>query len=284
MINKLIEYSNENGYWKTFKKIINFFIVLIKNIISFLFNKFSTNNLIHKRRIKISADLSKKMNNIVKYGPFKGFILGDGYKWGKADIGNMLLGLYEQEVLQSLQQNSNNRNTLIDLGAADGYFAIGCLVSKIFDKVYAFEISEESKKNLSYNADLNKVSEQLEIFGKATTKFPLSLLEKGINYSQSVILCDIEGGEFELFDDEVFNSLKDAVIIIEIHDWHKDGFNRYKRLQERADKYFNITKLTTKCRDLSIFPELFHLSDNDRWLVCSEGRHYLTTWLRLDPK
>lgn len=284
MINKLTDYSKKYGYLLTCKKIIQFSFVILKNKVVDFFGRFSVNSIIHKRRIKLSDDLSKKMDNTVRYGPFKGFLLGKGFEWSKADIGNMLLGLYEKEVLQAICEVSNNRKVLIDLGAADGYFAIGCLISNMFNNVYCYELSEKSRKNLFNNAVLNRVQDRIEITGIATNSFPVELQKKGVDFSQSVVLCDIEGGEFELFDDNVLNALKDTIIIIEIHDWHKDGASRYKKLQERAVKYFNITKLTTRSRDLSLFPELAHLSDDDRWLVCSEGRHYLTTWLKLDPK
>ena len=51
-----------------------------------------------------------------------------------------------------------------------------------------------------------------------------------------------------------------------------------------AKPFFKISKLTTTSRDLSKFPELFDLPDSERWLIASEGRSKLMTWLRLDPR
>lgn len=283
-LDRLIRYTRKYGLLKTCATIARYVFYFLNCNIRIFLGKFSVNFLINKRRIQISKSLSKQMNATVRYGPFSGFILGTDYEWGKADIGNMLLGLYEKEVLQSLHEVPASHRTLVDVGAADGYFAIGCLVANLFDTVYCFESSPEAQKKLSDNASLNHVQDRIEIFGAVTNTLPFELQKKGVDISKCVVLCDIEGGEFEVFDERALKALKDAVILIEIHDWHKNGTKRYQGLRERAEKYFNLTKLTTGSRNLSLFPELAGLSDNDRWLLCSEGRHCLTTWLRLDPK
>jgi hypothetical protein len=100
-----------------------------------------------------------------------------------------------------------------------------------------------------------------------------------------VLLVDIEGGEFDLFDVKLFKALKGSIIFIELHDWMiNDGDNKLAKLKSEASKYFNFTEITTTSRDLSVFPELRSFNDTDRWLICSESRKKLMTWLRLDPK
>lgn len=266
------------------RKIVQYIFHVFKNLNRNVLGRFSLNNLINLRRIKLSESLLKLMDNTVHYGKFKGLLLNDKYEWNRADVGNMLLGLYEKEVTESLSSVPPSHKTLVDLGSADGYFAIGCLVAKMFDKVYCFETSFKRQKILINNALLNHVEDRVEVYGTATNKFPFELQKKGVDISKCVIISDIEGGEFEVFDKIVLEALKESITIIEIHEWHKNGINRYRRLQKRAKKHFAITKLTTRGRDLSIFPEIAELADNDRWLLCSEGRHHLTTWIRLDPK
>ena len=150
--------------------------------------------------------------------------------------------------------------------------------------MYCFETSVKRQRILISNALLNHVEDYIEVYGTATNKFPFELQKNGVDISKCVIISDIEGGEFEVFDKRALEVLKESIIIIEIHEWHKNGIKNYNALQKRAKKHFNITKLTTQGRDLSVFPEIAELADNDRWLLCSEGRHHLTTWLRLDPK
>lgn len=82
----------------------------------------------------------------------------------------------------------------------------------------------------------------------------------------------------------MFENLKRSIIFIEIHEWFfKDGEKKLKQLLNNAKPFFKISKLTTSSRDLSIFPELSNLIDSERWLIASEGRARLMTWLRFDP-
>ncbi len=124
---------------------------------------------------------------------------------------------------------------------------------------------------------------KLNIFGEATQDFYLSISKKDLD--KAVILIDIEGGEFSLLNRESFTHLKNSIIFIELHDWFfKDGKEKLTKLMNDAKHFFKISTLTTTSRDLSKFPELKDYSDSDRWLLASEGRSKLMTWLRLDPK
>ena len=79
--------------------------------------------------------------------------------------------------------------------------------------------------------------------------------------------------------------LNKAKIIIEIHPWMvENGYSKYISLKKIASKYFTLTELTTTNRDLSVYKELDKFSDNDRWLLCSEGRSFRMNWLVLTPR
>jgi len=173
---------------------------------------------------------------------------------------------------------------LINLGAADGYYAIGSLVAKLFKKTYCYEISTSSQKNIIENAKLNKVSNNVEVFGIATHKFANELINRGVNLSKSVVICDIEGSEFALFTKEVLAMLKRSIVIIEIHDWQKNGAKKLSKLRENAKRYFNISEIITGSRDSNNFKELALLRNSDKWLICSENRQFGQKWLKLEPK
>ena len=237
---------------------------------------------IFKRRIFLSNKLNKEFDGVIRYGPFKGFKFGEKSWWGLTDRANMLLGLYEQEVLRSLQTIPKKYKTFIELGAADGYYGIGVLVGGIFEKSYCFEISLDGQKTIEQNAKLNNVFNNVKIRGKADKDFYKDLQNDEI--AQSVLFVDIEGDEFNLFDKNIFEKFKKSIIYIELHDWFfTDGNEKLKKLEEDAKEYFSIEKITMTSRDLSVFEELNEMSDTDRWLICSEGRMKLMTWWRLDP-
>ena len=161
---------------------------------------------------------------------------------------------------------------------------MGSLVGKLFKKTYCYETSEDGRASIKASAKINNVAQNIHIFGHADKDFYLDLIKFGVDFSKSVILCDIEGNEFKLFNKNTLKMLKEALIVIEIHDWHKNGAKNFVKLKENASKYFKISEITTGVRDLSIFPEIQNIKDDHRWLICSEGRHYAQTWLKLEPK
>ena len=238
---------------------------------------------IHKKRKLLSQELSAVMNNTIKYGPFAGMIFSRDHWWGNSDRGAMLLGIYEQEILNAIMSVQNKYNVFIDLGAADGYYSIGSLISQKFNVSYAFEISIKGREVIQKNATLNNCSNKLHIFGEATKNFYKSIPKKELD--SAVILIDIEGAEFSLFDSELFSNLKKSIIFIELHDWiFKDGKKKLEILLKEIRPFFKVSTLRTASRDLSRFSELSEYSDSERWLIASEGRPRLMSWLRLDPK
>ena len=128
--------------------------------------------------------------------------MNDKVSWGKGDIGSKIYGIYENKIQQKLKDIS--KPILIDIGAADGFFAIGCLKSKICEFCYAFEETKKSRENLHLTAKINNVKNKLSIMGEVTKDNFLSLLPLEIDFSKTTILCDIEGGEFDFFTKSSF--------------------------------------------------------------------------------
>ena len=255
---------------KFFLKVFRFFLKVLRG-----------EDSIRIRRSYLSKHISNIFNHKVHYGPFKGLVLGKTL-WGTTDRASMILGLYEQEVLNSIVRLPKKYKFFIDLGAADGYYAIGVLKNQFFSKSFCFEMSEKGRQIIQENAELNHVEKDITIHGVATKDF--YKLIPNINLSHSVMLVDIEGAEFDLFDYECLKTFRKSIIFIELHEsLVKNGLNKKNKLIENAKHFFKVSELTTTARDLSCFQELKDLNDNDRWLICSEGRDKLMTWLRLDP-
>ena len=253
----------------------------IKKLFQFFLKIVTGRDSIRMRRLFLSKLISQRFDNQIQYGPFKGLILGRGV-WSSTDRAAMIFGLYEQEVLNSISILPKKYTNFIDLGAADGYYGIGVLINKLFDKSYCFEISQKGREVIRENAELNNVSQDLIVHGEAAAEFYNLIPE--CNLENSVMLVDIEGAEFDLLDRDCLKAFSKSIIFIELHDWLvKDGLAKKNKLLETAKCFFKITELTTESRDLSKFDELKDFSDTDRWLICSEGRDRRMVWLRLDP-
>ena len=114
----------------------------------------------------LSYEHAKKHNFIVQYGIFKNLKMNHDISWGRGDIASKIYGFYENKIQQKLKDINNP--ILIDIGAADGFFAIGSLKSKICEFCYAFEETKKSRENLSKTAKINNVQKKLSIIGKVT--------------------------------------------------------------------------------------------------------------------
>ena len=288
IINKYINTAKKNGYLNANKKALLWILhfARISQTLKYILRKLgirTTYDAVSFRRVELSKKLDKLFNSTVQYGPFKGLKFSDKSYWGSDDRGSMLLGIYEKEVLESLQNIPKKYKTFIDLGAADGYYGIGVLVNNLFEKSICYEINEKGRVIIKENAHINKVSKKIEIRGVAKNNF-YNELDKNI-LSNSVLFIDIEGEEFGLIDKNTFAAFSQSIIFIELHDWFfEDGLEKRKKIKNESSLTHITSEITMKERDLSIFPELKKFHDSDRWLICSEGRSQLMTWLRFDPK
>jgi hypothetical protein len=273
---KFLEKIQEDGVLAALEKLISWSIFTLKHNLGISCPS-------EKRRKFLSNKLLEEFNGVIRYGLFTGLKFSSDNSWGVGERASMLLGLYEKEILTSLQNIPSKYKTFIDLGAADGYYGIGALVNGMFEKSYCYEMNVAGQKIIKKNAELNNVASKVVIRGFADKYFYKDL--KNDEIDQSVLLVDIEGAEFNLFDKNLFKKFSKSIIYIELHPWifKNDGQEELHKLEKDAREYFTIEKITTTSRDLSKFEELKKWSDTDRWLICSEGRNKLMTWWRLDP-
>jgi len=218
----------------------------------------------------------------VKYGPFAGLRLTTPHSWHPSNRGNMLLGLYEKEVVISIVSSSHQKDYFIDIGAADGYFCLGVLAAKLFKHSYSFESTSKGQEIILANAKLNNLTKQISLFGKAEKNFLANIPKSHVK--NSLVLMDIEGAEFDLLTSDVIENLKGAHLIIELHHMFLDNGNLLlSSLRERVEEMFKIEILEVGSRDLSGIFEISNWSDTDRWILCSEGRPMAPIWWKLTP-
>jgi len=245
----------------------------------------------HIKRYKrmICRKVAQSLDYRVSYGPFSGMSLPHRSYWGD-DAACMVLGVYEKEVQDALViiQNQRRRKLLINLGGGDGYYAIGSLVNNLFDRCIVFEVVDKGREQIALTAKINGIcSERLTIMeeaNKATLMEVVAhLANDGMPMDDIVLLSDVEGAEFEIFDLEVLETMSKIHMIIEIHEFIDPGKGR-QRLLKNVSNYFEIEKLRTGGRDLSSYKEVEHLPDIDRALLISEGRPCLMEWWHLIPR
>lgn len=234
------------------------------------------------RRIKLSAKLDSALGSTVRYGAFRGLLMPKKRFWGVADRACMLLGMYEREVQQALVMLLKNRKMLINIGAADGYYGVGAVVGGLCHCSVCYETNPLGRLTISEIAHQNNVSSLVTVRGCADTSFIADFNESDL--SNAVVLVDIEGGEFDLLSTEVLRQLRHTPIIVELHEaFVPNGFARTDALRRLAERWFNVSDFTTGDRNPNAYDELALYSDNDRWLIASEGRPCRMKWLLMKP-
>ena len=238
-----------------------------------------------QHRYHLGQKLSDLLDSTIAYGPFAGTRLASMNHWSAADRGSMLLGMYEKEVLAELVRLSDERDVLVDVGAADGYYAIGSLMGGLVDHALCFELDPDGQGMIRLQAELNGVQDSVTVLGAADERFAANLdnhLPNGTG--NSIFLIDIEGGEFELLTDSVLNAISPAPLIIELHDFEPSLQREAESLINRISRYYDSTIIYHSDRNPNQFVELESWPDDDRWLLCSESRVTRMRWLVCEPK
>jgi hypothetical protein len=161
-------------------------------------------------------------NFIVKHGVFKGM------QYPKKTYNSIpfphLLGSYERELQNIIEKIiKNNYTEIINIGCAEGYYAVGLAMRMPNTKIFAFDISKSALRQCREMAILNGVDDRIitgYFFDKETWK-TISFTGKGL------ILCDCEGCEREIFTQEILNMLLNHDLLIEIHDFIDINISSY---------------------------------------------------------
>jgi hypothetical protein len=255
----------------------------------------AVDGVLANHRVFLSNKLFQLTNGVVQHGILKGHVIDPNTTWRSSagDTGAQLLGLYEQEVCALLQHLSHDRPIFVDVGAADGYYGLGLVALDHFERSICFESDDRSRDALVQRAHALTIADRVQILGDARHDLP-PLLAGGtaggviggnLDLSKAVILCDIEGHEFDLFDEHFLALTRDAYIIVENHDFMRpERYAASEGLRQRAAHHFYISEVFTGPRDLRKIPLLAdHWDDTDRWMLCSESRAKLASWFVLSP-
>lgn len=243
----------------------------------------STPNAIALAKEKVYLHLLNLYGRKVQYGHFKGMMLNQNIWWGGYDFIPKLLGVYEEHVLNRIKDILSCKClAFIDIGAADGYFAIGVAYSGMSESVVAFETSDQARRLLAENASRNYCENRIAIRGEADHNNMREVLE---SVGDSLILIDIEGAEYALLDEAMLKLVCNCWLIVELHPRKiLNGFALQEKLLESANKIFDIEIMVRDTYNPNFFEELSEFSDDERLLSFSEGRKANGQWLVMKPK
>ena len=198
---------------------------------------------------------TRRVNDIVRLtlgnpartysGPFKGM------RYVDRSIGSTyypkILGTYELELTPVWEELfSGNHDIFIDVGAAEGYFAVGVALRTSWP-VIAFEA--DPRTPLPELAALNEVEDRIRLYPACDLR---SLTEAIDDHSHPLLLVDIEGSELLLLEPHYIPALRRATLVVEIHDCFLPGTGQ--RVIERFKPTHAIERVDTHKRTPSDFP------------------------------
>jgi len=202
------------------------------------------------------AELSQLFSpqKVVLGGIFKGMKYPD-YESSGSPLFTKFLGSYEDELNPFFTETSTIQySEILDIGCAEGYYAVGLSMMHPEAKVYAYDIDDIALNRCRAMAAANGVTDKI-IFENKCEKSTL------VNFKFSgrgLILSDCEGYEKELFDRETAVALKNCDVIIELHD------NAVPDIKQRMTDAFkdthSISFVTSRCKSQRDYPLLATLS------------------------
>jgi precorrin-6B methylase 2 len=221
-------------------------------------------------------------DNKVKYGPFAGMIYAERKSLGSALVGK-LLGCYEKELHPLIDKISNNNySEIVDIGCAEGYYAVGFGRKFTSARVFAYDTNDEAISLCEKMAATNGLKNRLNIGGFCA---PDTLMKLPLT-SRSLIISDCEGYEKNLFTDAVVQFLKNHDVLIEVHDYMDIEIS--SELCKRFSKTHNHLTIQSiddiqKAR-IYEFKELEGFSLADRKMLLAEFRPSIMEWIYFYPR
>lgn len=159
---------------------------------------------------------------------YEGVVLGGafrGMRYLPASYGSVLpaklLGIYEQDLQSWISRVVEEPfDMIVDIGCAEGYYAVGFAVKKQRLVVNAFDISPEARTLCARLADINGVSDRVRIHGACDADLLQAALEKS---EFPLVFSDCEGAELDILDQNKCPALLKADMLVEFHDMIRAG-------------------------------------------------------------
>ena len=218
----------------------------------------------------------------VRRGPFAGMVFPDSVRRRIKHLVPFLTGSYEQELHEPLERLLDRRYDLVvDIGAAEGYYAVGLARTLPEARVIAYEMLPVTARVCRWMAEANGVADRVDVRNEECTVDHLANLD-----GQSLfVFCDAEGAEQDLMDPERVPALARAAAVVELHDWARPGVS--EEIIRRFEPTHEIEVVHSGPRYMSDYPEVMEVPGvtfEDRELGVSEIRHSPCAWAVLRPR
>ena len=186
----------------------------MRNGLKKLFPLFAYYNTLYEKYGFLGIKLRR--HRVVQEGPFQGTKYVS-WKARGSKLFPKLIGCYEDALHEALYDLlDRDYETIINPGCGEGYYALG--LARLFPKakVFAYDTNPSAIKLVLANAAVNSLNDRIVAHCQPYDQCKL----KQENFRmRTLIFCDIEGQELELFDENSIHHLSNVDLIVELHDF-----------------------------------------------------------------
>ena len=228
-------------------------------------------------RSRLMADAFVKRHGArILQGPFAGM----DYLTAAAEGALLprLLGAYESELHPAIEAfMAQGVDCVIDVGCAEGYYAVGLARMAPEVLVYAHDTNPEAQAACRELAAKNGVEDRVMVGGLfAPTDF------EAFADQRCLVICDIEGAEDDLLRPDLSPALAAMRLIVETHDLYRPGV--LARIVERFEATHHIQRLDLGHKTLPLPDWVGTLNHIDQLIAVWEWRSGPTPWMVMTPK
>jgi hypothetical protein len=161
-----------------------------------------------------------------------------------------LAGTYELEVADAIEELiAAAPDAVVDLGSAEGYYAVGLARRLPGARVVAFDTRRSARWLTARMAAANDVA--VEVRGTATHS---AIQELCARAGTPLVICDIDGAEDTMIDPTRIPGLRHAALLIETHDVFVPAVT--DRLVDRLSSTHEIERIPMQPRPPALLPDL----------------------------
>jgi hypothetical protein len=210
----------------------------------------------------------------VQAGPFEGLTFPAdvvGHPEVADSLAAKLIGCYERELHPAIERAlATPPSMFVNIGAGDGYYAVGVALRSPGAVVHAFDFDEGRQATCAALAELNGVAERVHVHAGCDSRWLAQMPD------DALLLVDCEGCEAELLDPGLAPPLRHATLIVELHDFLDSRSSR--RIVERFGQSHRIERIEAQPRHVDDFPDLEFLGWKQREIAVSEFRFRPMEW------
>jgi hypothetical protein len=190
----------------------------------------------------------RKTGRRVVGGPFAGMQFVDRATWGA--YLPKLIGTYELELHEVIERAiQRGPRQVIDIGGAEGYYAVGFLRRLPQATLVVFEQQASARQELTRLADMNGVQDRLSIRESCDPDALAAVLAAN---PSALVICDVEGYEVELLDPARVPALASTDLLVEVHDSRVAGCRDL--IAARFSATHRVTAIGQRRRQLTDYP------------------------------